>query len=69
MNVKFFLAGGSIVDWKVPDPASFNFMAFTQNVRAAGFFLAPDVYIQHEHIAMIALEGATVQMPVHMTKN
>lgn len=62
-TVKFFLTNGGVVDWPIPDPASFNFPGFAKTVRADGFFLSPDVYIRHEQIVMIALASAPVVMP------
>lgn len=63
LTIKFFLRNGAIVDWQVPDPSLFNFVGFCTAVRANGYFLGADVYIPHELIATIGLEGVKVTIP------
>ena len=60
MRVTFFLPA-STVDWKVPDDAqpTFAFGGLVKAIRADGYFMAPDLYIQHAAIVgmMFTTEG------------
>jgi hypothetical protein len=64
-TVKFFLRNGSIVDWKVPAEQAevFNFVGLCKAIRADGHFMGADLYIPHDHIAVIALEALPVTLP------
>ncbi len=60
MKVTFFLPAGT-VDWKVPEDAQAGFMfgGLVKSIRADGYFMAPDLYIQHAAIVgmMFTSEG------------
>lgn len=63
MNIKFFLRNGAVIEWPVPDPEHFSFVALMKAIRADGHFIAPDVYIPHEQIACIGLDGVRLTIP------
>lgn len=54
MKVIFFLPAG-MIEWGVPPDAreAFNFHAMVSRIRADGYFMAPDLYIQHVSIVGI----------------
>jgi hypothetical protein len=62
MKVTFFLPAG-FVEWMVPPDAqgTFVFGALVKSIRADGFFMAPDLYLQHAAIVgmMFTPEGMT----------
>ena len=56
MKVIFYLKGAVRIDWRVPDPASFNFQIMVKMIRADGQFLAEGLYIQSSEIAAVLLD-------------
>lgn len=62
MKVTFFLPAG-MVEWAVPPDvqATFMFPQLVKSIRADGFFMAPDLYLQHAAIVgmMFTSEGVT----------
>lgn len=64
MVVKFFLRNGATVDWPVPEPSEhFSFVALAKAIRADGHFIAPDIYIPHEQIAVMGLQDVKITLP------
>ena len=69
---KFFLVTGAVVDWPVPPDQheQFNLSALVSGIRSSGYFLAPNLYIPAENIAVLGLDGAaTVVMPAGTRPN
>ena len=55
MKIVFFLPQG-VIEWEVPEAQreGFSFGAFVANIRSAGFFLAPGIYLRHDTMIGIA---------------
>lgn len=64
MKIVFFLPAG-MVEWGVPVDAQkdFNFSTLVNNVRSAGFFMAPDMYIRHEALVGMVFVPAGAETP------
>lgn len=62
MKVRFFLRHGAMVEWPVPDPDNFSFQVLCLNIRAQGYFVAPDLFIPEDEIGCIGLEGGSARV-------
>lgn len=62
MKLRFFMANGQIIE--IDPPPEFNFSMTCLAVRAAGYFMAGNLYIDHLKINAIAFGDQQVDISV-----
>ena len=60
MKVRFYLTNGQVIE--IDPPADFNFSVFCLSIRASGFLMSSNIYIDHFKVLAITFGDSSAEI-------